>query len=228
MIAERLQTIRSRIDAAALEAGRQPSDVRLVAVSKTKPIEDIRVAYAAGQRDFGENYAQELRDKAAALADLPGIRWHFIGHLQRNKVKYVVKAFATIHAVDSVKLAREIAKRGPGCGVLVEVNVGDEGSKSGVPVRDALELARELHALEHVELGGLMCIPPPGDTRAFSTMAELAREGRAEGLPLSELSMGMSEDFEAAIAHGATLIRVGTAIFGSRSPVKSVIGALRG
>ena len=226
-IAERLGTIRSRIDAACRAAGRDPSEVRLVAVSKTKPLGDIQQAYEAGQRDFGENYAQELRDKAAAL-DLPGLRWHFIGHLQRNKVKYVVAADAAIHAVDSLKLAREIAKRGPGSAVLVEVNVGAEASKSGVPYGEALGLCHEIHALEGVELRGLMCIPPQGDVAAFSRMAALADRGRAEGLPLQELSMGMSGDFESAIAHGATLIRVGTAIFGARNPVKAVIGAVRG
>ena len=227
-IPERLAGIRSRIDAACVSAGREPSEVRLVAVSKTKPGSDIRAAYAAGQRDFGENYAQELRDKAVELADLPDVRWHFIGHLQRNKVKYVVGAKASIHAVDSVKLAKEIAKRGPGTRVLVEVNVGGESSKSGVPSSDALALAHQLNGMDGVELRGLMCIPPPGDTDAFRAMAALAAKGRAEGLPLSELSMGMSSDFEDAVAHGATLIRVGTAIFGARNPVKSVVAALKG
>jgi len=227
-ISERIATIRSRVDAACLAAGRDPGEVRLVAVSKTKPASAIREAYAAGHRDFGENYAQELRDKALELADLPDIRWHFIGHLQRNKVKYVVGAQAAIHAVDRLKLAKEIAKRGPGSAVLVEVNVGGEASKSGVAIGEALGLCRGIHALDGVELRGLMCIPPPGESQGFERMAALAAEGRAEGLPLDALSMGMSGDFEDAIAHGATLIRVGTAIFGARNPVKSVLGALKG
>jgi pyridoxal phosphate enzyme (YggS family) len=230
-IAQRLESVRARLFAACEAAGRDPDQVRLIAVSKTKPASAIREAYAAGQRDFGENYAQELRDKAAELSDLPGIRWHFIGHLQRNKVKYTTHARSfRIHAVDSVKLGTEIAKRGPGTGVLVEVNVAGEASKSGVPYAEALDLCAALHALDGVELCGLMCIPPADDQadRWFARMAELQARGLAQGLPVSELSMGMSGDFEQAIAHGASWVRVGTAIFGARNPVKAALGALRG
>ncbi len=230
-IAQRLETVRARLGAACDSGGRDPDQVHLIAVSKTKPASAIREAYAAGQRDFGENYAQELRDKAAELADLPGIRWHFIGHLQRNKVKYATNAKAfRVHAVDSVKLAEEIARRGPGTGVLVEVNVAGEASKSGVPYEQALALCAELHALADVDLRGLMCIPPADDQpdHWFARMAQLQAVGQARGLPLDELSMGMSGDFEQAVARGATWVRVGTAIFGSRNPVKAVVGALRG
>lgn len=229
-IAERLHGIRSRIDAACRAAGRDPSSVRLVAVSKTKPAAMIREAYAAGQRDFGENYAQELRNKAAELGDLSELRWHFIGHLQRNKVKYVAGAGAEIvHAVDSVKLGKEIAKRHPGSAVLVEVNIGSESSKHGVQADQALALATELQALEGLTCAGLMCIPPPGSGAAsFASLQALFETGKARGLPFTELSMGMSGDFEQAIAHGATLVRVGTAIFGARNPIKAVVGAVRG
>lgn len=229
MIADRLQSIRARMDAACVAAGRDPSTVRLIAVSKTKPADRIREAYAAGQRDFGENYAQELRDKAVELADLDELRWHFIGHLQRNKVKYVANAGAElVHAVDSLKLGAEIAKRQPGASVLVEVNVGGEGSKHGVAPEQALELAAALQGLEGLTCAGLMCIPPPDASEAsFAQMARLFETGR-ETLPFTELSMGMSSDFEVAIAHGATLVRVGTAIFGARNPVKAVLGALKG
>ncbi|MCP4804238.1 MAG: YggS family pyridoxal phosphate-dependent enzyme [Proteobacteria bacterium] len=230
MIPDRLRAIRSRIDAACVAAGRDPADVRLVAVSKTKPSSMIREAYAAGQRDFGENYAQELRDKAAELVDLTELRWHFIGHLQRNKVKYVAKASAQlVHAVDSVKLGMEIAKRQPGASVLVEVNIGGEQSKHGVTPADTLALAGELDALPGLTCAGLMCIPPPGSgPESFAALGELFAAGQAQGLPFTELSMGMSGDFEDAIAHGATLVRVGTAIFGARNPVKSLVGALKG
>ena len=214
-IAENLEAIRARVDAACLSAGRAPSEVRLLAVSKTKPLAQLREAYEAGQRLFGENYAQELRDKAR---ELEGVEWHFIGHLQRNKVKYVAGVATLVHAVDSLRLGEALASRSPGQGVLVEVNVGEEASKSGVLPGQVLELCQRLSALD-LRVAGLMTIPPAeGDPAPhFATMAELASEGRRQGLDLRELSMGMSSDFEVAIAHGATLVRVGTAIFGARS-----------
>ncbi|MFZ5476492.1 MAG: YggS family pyridoxal phosphate-dependent enzyme [Myxococcota bacterium] len=219
-LAENLATVRARVAAAARAAGRDPDAVTLVAVSKTRPPEDVREARAAGQVDFGENYAQELRDKADALG--PGFTWHYIGSLQSNKVKYVVGRAAMVHDVDRLSLAEEISKRSlpRRTAVLLGVNIGEEPQKSGVLPGDALALARQVVALPGVELRGLMCIPPAeGDaTPWFRKLAALAARGRDEGLPLHELSMGMSHDFEAAIAEGATIVRVGTAIFGARAP----------
>jgi pyridoxal phosphate enzyme (YggS family) len=198
-----------------------PAQVTLIAVSKMRPAADVREAMTAGQLDFGENYAQELRDKAP---EVPGARWHFIGALQRNKVKYVVGRAWLVHDVDSLDLATEIGKRsGPSAtGVLVGVNFGEE-QKSGVPAAQALDLARAIMGVEGVQLRGLMCIPPPSeDPEAaapfFAELADLAARGRAAGLPLTELSMGMSHDWPVAVRHGATLVRVGTAIFGARPP----------
>jgi len=225
-IAENLAAIQARVTRACEVAGRDPSSVRLLAVSKTKPESAIHEALAAGQRAFGENYAQELRDKVAAFAEVdPAPEWHFIGHLQRNKVKYAVGKAALIHAVDSEKLARAIGERAARGGltqaVLVEVNVGGEDSKSGVAPEAALALCEAIQSMDGLTLRGLMTIPPyredPADVAPFfSRLSALAAEGRAQGLPLDELSMGMSHDFEVAIAHGATLVRVGTAIFGAR------------
>jgi pyridoxal phosphate enzyme (YggS family) len=198
-----------------------PSNVTLVAVSKIRPAADVREALAAGQLDFGENYAQELRDKAP---EVPGARWHFIGALQRNKVKYVVGRAHLVHDVDSLELAQEIGKRSlpSTTGVLVGVNFGED-QKSGVPASAALALARQIMEVPGIELRGLMCIPPPNDDPEasapyFAELAALAAQGRAEGLPLHELSMGMSHDWRVAVRHGATIIRVGTAIFGTRPP----------
>jgi pyridoxal phosphate enzyme (YggS family) len=198
-----------------------PAGTTLIAVSKTRPVEDLRIAFDAGQLDFGENYAQELRDKAELIQ---GPRWHFIGSLQRNKVKYVVGRAHLIHDVDSLALAEEIGKRSlpRATGVLVGVNFGEE-QKSGVPASGAIAFAKQLMSVEGIELRGLMAIPPPNeDPEAaapyFAELAALAAKGRAEGLPLHELSMGMSHDWPVAVRHGATLIRVGTAIFGARPP----------
>ena len=204
---ERIADVRARIARAA--AGRP---VTLVAVTKTHPPELIRAAVAAGLTDFGENYVQEWARKRDALADLP-IRWHFIGHLQKNKAKDVVGRVALVHGVDSIELAqtldRRAAKRED---VLVEVNVGGETSKSGVVPAELPALLAGMKPLEKVRCRGLMCIPPPGGGRpGFQLLAKLARE---HGLP--ELSMGMSDDFEEAIREGATIVRVGTALFGQR------------
>ncbi len=223
-IAGRLAAVEARVAAACAAAGRERSEVRLLAVSKTKPAALIRAALDAGQRDFGENYAQELRDKARAFEGAaPAPRWHFIGHLQRNKVKYVVGRAALLHAVHSLRLGEAIGRRAGGHpqAVLVEVNVGGEASKSGVRPAEALGLCEALAAVEGVSVRGLMAIPPrredPADAAPFfRELAALAAEGRRRGLALTELSMGMSHDFEVAIACGATIVRVGTAIFGAR------------
>ncbi len=227
-IAERLASVRDRIARAATASSREPGDVRLVAVSKTKPASMIREAYAAGQRDFGENYAQELAQKADELADLGEIRWHFIGHLQTNKARFVAKAAHFVHSVDGPSLARELGKRAakeghgegerPALPVLVEVNVGAEPQKHGASpaaLRDALAA---VDAEPSLALRGLMTMPPfdiEAARRAFEALVSLqSLHGGRTRLP--ELSMGMSDDLEVAIACGATLVRVGSAIFGSR------------
>ncbi len=220
-IAEALAAVRARLDAALHDARRLPGSVRLVAVSKKKSEAMIREAYAAGQRDFGESYAQELRDKARALADLTDLRWHFIGHLQANKAKYVAPVAALVHALDDVALGRELAKRAGGRNlpVLVEINVGGEAQKSGVLPQAAFELCRQLLEVPTLELRGLMCLPPEGEPARpfFAKLRELGAElSRQLGQPLPELSMGMSADFEDAVREGSTIVRVGTAIFGER------------
>jgi pyridoxal phosphate enzyme (YggS family) len=230
-VAEALEAVRARLASALVEAGRPADSARLVAVSKQQPEAKIREAYAAGQRDFGENYAQELRDKARALADLTDLRWHFIGHLQANKAKYVAPVAALVHAVDGVAIARELARRAGGGGTpehpiagrrlpcLVEINVGGEAQKSGVLPSAALELCLELRQVEGLELRGLMCLPPEGRPARpfFAELRQLAEDlGGKLGQPLPELSMGMSSDFEDAVREGSTIVRVGTAIFGDR------------
>jgi PLP dependent protein len=203
---------------AAVRAGIPPG-VALVAVSKTQPPEAIRAAHAAGQRDFGENYVQEWREKAAALADLPELRWHFIGSLQTNKVKYLAGRVALVHTVDREELGLEIARRWERAGararVLVEVNLGGEASKGGC-APDALDaLVARLRALPALDVAGLTAIPPPEDAPRPHFAALRAMRDR---LGLAELSMGMSGDYPIAIEEGATIVRVGTAIFGARPP----------
>ena len=222
-IAESLAEVRARIERAAASAARDPSTVRLVAVSKTKQASAIREAYAAGQRDFGENYAQELAEKAEALSDLPDIRWHFIGHLQSNKAKLVAPIAHLVHTIDSASLARELGKRIARLGrerlrVLVEVNVGGEAQKAGVKPDDLPGLLDAVDAEPNLHLQGLMTMPPHDldeARRAFEGLVALReRHGGAARLP--KLSMGMTDDLEVAVACGATLVRVGTAIFGAR------------
>ncbi len=214
-IAACLAEVNAKIAHACRSAGRSVAEVQLVAVSKTIPAERCLEAVAAGQLTLGENYAQELRDKAATVA---GARWHFVGPLQRNKVKYVVGTAALIHSVDSLRLAEEIAKRATQAQLiqdcLIEVNVGDETQKSGVGISALPALLDGVRALPSLRCEGLMCIPPAdGDPRRhFAALQQLAAMHR-----LPQLSMGMSADYELAIAHGATLVRVGTAIFGTRA-----------
>jgi pyridoxal phosphate enzyme (YggS family) len=226
----RLAAVQDRVARACADVGRDPAEVTLVAVSKMKPASLIREAMAAGQLHFGENYAQQLRDKAVELGVGPAVAgapaqpvWHFIGPLQRNKVKYVVGTAALVHAVDSEKLALAIAQRSGDrpTSILVQVNIGLEDTKSGVDPQRALPLCETLRDMPGIQLRGLMCIPPWGAgeqsaRRWFEGMAALRDEGRARGLPLDLLSMGMSDDYELAIRYGATHVRVGTAIFGAR------------
>jgi len=225
-IAGNLKMISERIAQAAYQAGRLPSDVRLVAVSKTKPAAAIAEAFGCGQLIFGENYVQELAGK---VAELPaGICWHFIGHLQSNKVRQIAGLVDMIHSVDRLSLAKEIDRQwgalGKRCDVLIQVNISSEATKSGTSSEGLLELIREVATLPHLRIRGLMTMPPffddPEAARPyFSALRILAREVEAEDIPgveMRELSMGMSGDFEAAIGEGATLVRVGSALFGER------------
>ncbi len=224
-VAERWRAVTARVAAACERAGRAPGEVTVVAVSKTHPADAIRQALAAGATDFGENYAQELAGKAAELAGAPALRWHFIGRLQRNKARLVAGKVALIHAVDSADLAAEIARRAAGAvqPILLAVNVGGEASKGGVTPDTAASVARALAAVAGTSLDGLMTMPPPADDPEASRPHFLAlralRDRLADelGRPLPVLSMGMSHDFEVAIACGATHVRIGTAIFGSRT-----------
>jgi pyridoxal phosphate enzyme (YggS family) len=219
-LAERLEGVRARIRAAAAAVGRDPASVRLVAVSKTHPPEVIREAYALGQRDFGENYAQELAQKAEALRDLPDLRFRFIGGLQRNKAKLLVPTGCAIETVASLDAARAVHDRAFALGrrveVMLQVNVVGEAQKGGVAVAEVAPLVSGVRALAALELTGLMVIPPFDDEQAARTCYREARSLAAlHGL--SQLSMGMSDDLELAIAEGSTSVRVGTAVFGPRS-----------
>jgi len=215
-----LQQVRARIEAACRVAGRPAESVCLVAVSKTHPAEAIRAAYEAGQRDFGESYAQELADKAPALADLPELRWHFLGPLQRNKAKVVAHYACTVHALESFRVASALSVAAHAAArtlsACVQVNVSGEPSKHGVTPSELPALLAEARSLEHLRVAGLMTLPPPEPDAARAAFRELAALARSHGL--AELSMGMSDDLEIAIAEGATHVRVGTAIFGSRPP----------
>lgn len=223
-IVTNLAAVRARVDAAARAAGRQPSSVRLVAVSKGHGPDAVRAAYAAGQRDFGESYAQELVAKADALADLADLVWHFIGHLQSNKARLVAPRAKVVHAVDGPALAHELARRATKAGTaplvaLVEVNVGGEPQKHGVLPHELSPVLEAVKKEPALRLRGLMTIPPAGDRalarRVFEALASLRNlHGGAGELP--DLSMGMSDDLEEAVAAGATMVRVGTAIFGPR------------
>jgi pyridoxal phosphate enzyme (YggS family) len=224
-IAERWQATRARVAAACERAGRSPDEVTIVAVSKTHPAEAVRAAVAAGVRDLGENYAQELAAKRAACGELPGVRWHFIGRLQRNKAKLVAGQVALVHALDSAELAAELARRAAGAvqPVLISVNVAGEATKGGVAPEAASALAAAVREVPGVRLDGLMTMPPPSDDPEASRAAFLALRALRDrlqqelGAPLPVLSMGMSGDYEVAIACGATHVRIGTAIFGARA-----------
>ena len=222
-VTARLCEVKQRLARAELAAARDPGSVTLVAVSKNKTADAIREAYAAGQRAFGESYAQELAEKASLLQDLPDVAWHFIGHLQSNKAKLIVRCARMMHTVDSAALARELGRRvtmagAPPLAVLIEVNVGGEAAKFGVSPGELGEVMLAVQREPGLLLRGLMTVPPGGDLttsrRVFETLATL-RQLHGEGA-LPELSMGMSSDLEAAVACGATMVRVGTAIFGER------------
>jgi pyridoxal phosphate enzyme (YggS family) len=228
MIAENVRNIRSRIESACVRAGRRTSEVTLVAVAKTFSSALIREVLASGVFDIGENYVQEFQRKRDELADVAGkIRWHFIGHLQSNKVKHVVEWIHLIHSIDSLRLAKEVDRQASRTArvvdVLIEVNTAGESSKFGVRAEETRKLAEQMSALHNINLAGLMTIgpflPDPETSRpSFRLLAEVRNElQHSLGLPLPHLSMGMTNDCEIAIAEGATLVRIGTAIFGPRA-----------
>jgi PLP dependent protein len=216
-IAENLQVVKARIARATREARRDPQSVILLAVSKTHPIAAIDEARRAGQRAFGENYVQDAAPKIAAL---PGLEWHLIGPLQSNKTREAAERFAWIQTVDRGKIAQRLSAQrpaaAPALNVLVQVNVSQEASKAGVVPRELRSFVSEVAALPRLRLRGLMAIPAPGVERDFERMKSFYDELRDE-FGFDTLSMGMSDDLEAAIAHGSTMVRVGTAIFGERS-----------
>jgi len=223
-ISGRLQNLATRIADAAVAAGGDPAMVRLLAVSKTWPADSVREAAAAGQHAFGENYVQEGVAKVDELAGL-GLEWHFIGPLQSNKTRLVANRFSWVHSIDRLKIAERLSEQRdvhlPPLEVCIQVNVSGEASKSGVAPPDLPELARAVAALPRLRLRGLMAIPEPTPDVAlqrarFASLRAMRDELNAAGLALDTLSMGMSDDLEAAIAEGSTLVRVGTAIFGSR------------
>ena len=223
-IAANLARVHARIAAAARAAGRPPESVRLLAVSKKMPADDVRAALAAGQRAFGENYAQELRDKSALLAADPALpaqpEWHFIGPLQSNKVKYVAGKAALVHSIDAAALLDAFEARGVPQACLVQVNVAGEASKKGVAPGELPGLLDRFAAMTHLRCAGLMLIPPRGDARPHFAALRALRDREAAipraNVDLRELSMGMTEDLEVAVEEGATIVRVGTAIFGAR------------
>jgi hypothetical protein len=219
------QAVRSRIALAARQAGRDPASIALLAVSKGQPVESVRAAYALGQRAFGENYVQEALAKADALADLEGIEWHMIGPLQSNKTQLAAGRFAWVQSVDRPKVAQRLsaarAAHLPPLNVCVQVNISGEASKSGVAPPDALALAQSTARLPRLALRGFMGIAEEsGDVerqrRQFRPLREIFDAARAAGLGVDTLSMGMSGDLDAAIAEGATMVRIGTALFGPR------------
>jgi hypothetical protein len=225
-VAGNLKQIEERIRTAAQRVGRNPDSVRLVAVSKTQPTEAVKAALAAGQQIFGENYVQEFLEKAQQLPE--SVEWHFIGSLQSNKVKYLAGLTTLIHSVDRLSLAREIDRQwekiGKPCDMLLQVNISGEETKSGTTSEDLLQLARETSLLPHLRVRGLMTMPPFFDEpervrpyfRELKRLAEVLASEKIPGITMEELSMGMSGDFEVAIEEGATLVRVGSAIFGER------------
>ena len=224
LIESNLQVVRARIAAAARAAGREPGEIALLAVSKTFAAGEVRAAHAAGQRDFGENYVQEATQKIAVLSDLP-LFWHFIGPIQSNKTRAIAEHFDWVHSVDRVKTAQRMAESRPArrapLDICLQVNLSAEKSKSGVTPDDLRPLAEAVRTLPRLRLRGLMAIPEPGgdlslQRRRFATLRLLLEQLNAAGFGLDTLSMGMSQDLEAAVLEGATIVRVGTAIFGER------------
>ncbi len=224
-IQHNLQQLRQRIRAAATQCGRDPEEVTLLAVSKTKPASAVEEAIAAGQIAFGENYVQEGVEKIAALAAHPQVEWHFIGPLQSNKSRLVAEHFAWCHTVDRLKIAQRLNDQRPASlpplNVLIQVNISDENSKSGIMLEDLPELAQQVAALPQLRLRGLMAIPAPESdySRQLAVcqqMADAFHQLKQHYPDVDTLSLGMSDDMEAAIEAGSTMVRIGTAIFGAR------------
>jgi PLP dependent protein len=222
-IRENLSRVRERIERAAQKAGRDPKEIKLVAVSKTVEVARIKEAIEAGVSILGENYVQEAEKKIEALGK--PVSWHFIGHLQSNKVRYAVRLFDVIHSIDSIPLAEELNRRAEQpdrvIKVMIEVNLSKEATKFGTDEEKVLNLAKRIQSSKHLSLEGLMTMPPYFDSPEMSrpyyvVLRELKERMTKEGIPMKELSMGMSNDFEIAIEEGATYVRVGTAIFGPR------------
>jgi hypothetical protein len=223
---ERLQEVRDRMVGAARGAGRSVESITLLGITKGQPADLVRAAAVAGLRDFGESYLQEALEKRRALSDLE-LTWHFVGRLQANKTRPVAEGFAWAHAVDRLKIAARLSEQrpyyAPPLNVCLQVNIAGEDSKGGVSLAELPMLATSVAALPRLKLRGLMCLPPeeddPGRQRGwFAKVRQALERLNAAGLGLDTLSMGMSGDFEAAILEGATIVRVGTALFGSRSP----------
>lgn len=225
-ISDRINEVERRICDAAKRAGRDEKDIILVAVSKTKPIEDLVSAYNAGMRIFGENKVQELTEK---YPDLPDVSWHLIGHLQKNKVKYIIDKVNLIHSLDSIELAEEINKRAKNGGkivnVLIQINIGKEETKSGINEEELEDFSEKISKYDGIKILGVMAIPPasknPEDSRKyFKRMKELfekLKNKKYDNFDIRYLSMGMTNDFEVAIEEGANIVRVGTGIFGERN-----------
>ena len=223
-VTENLTLISDLLRESAIAANRDPAAVKLLAVSKKQPVAKIREAHAAGQRDFGENFVQEGLEKIEALADLD-LTWHFIGHLQSNKTRVVAENFDWVHTIDKLKIAKRLSEqrpeRLPPLDVCVQVNVDDETSKHGVAPADVAELAAACAALPRLRLRGLMCLPAmregfEAQRVPFATLRRLAEDLRRDGIDTDTLSMGMTADYRAAIFEGATIVRIGTAVFGER------------
>jgi pyridoxal phosphate enzyme (YggS family) len=225
-----LQQVRSRVAQACAKAGRDAQSITLVAVGKTQPVQALREAFAAGQRAFGENYVAEALAKKAALADLvPAPVWHLIGPLQSNKTRDAAASFDWVHTIDRLKIAQRLSEQrppeAPPLNVCLQVNISGEVSKHGVAPAEAAALAHAVAALPRLELRGLMSIPEPAadleaQRRPHRALRELLERLNAAGLALDTLSMGMSADLEAAVLEGATIVRIGSAIFGERAPVR--------
>ena len=224
-VTENLALISDLLHKSAIEAGRDPADVRLLAVSKKQPLEKIRDAAAAGQRHFGENFVQEGVDKIEALANA-GLTWHFIGHLQSNKTRVVAEYFDWVHTIDKIKTARRLSEQRPDhlppLNICLQVNVDDEDSKAGVAPAALPELAAACVELPNLRIRGLMCLPAirtglDQQRVPFAALRRLAEQLRTEGIDTDTLSMGMSADYPAAILEGATIVRIGTALFGARN-----------
>ncbi len=223
-ITSNLQAVRTAIGVAATQSGRRLDEIELLAVSKTFPENALREAYHAGQHSFAENYVQEALDKMAALQDL-AMTWHFIGPIQSNKTRAIAENFAWVHSVDRLKIAERLSEQRPAnmppLQICLQVNIGNEASKSGAAPSEVEALAEEVIKQPHLKLRGLMAIPAPNDEvtiqrNGFAQLRQLRDQLKQQGLQLDTLSMGMSHDFAAAIAEGATMVRIGTAIFGDR------------